>query len=121
VSVNSKPLWEEHWYRFWKDGQVLERWYFEEDPHDIPPLDAAEGDTFRPGGVGRYSVVGTHLKMEFLGLGESGGSWIVREAEINDDGSFTIKSDSQSQVGGRSSEETYVRRAVPDIKRFPDW
>lgn len=111
-----KETWETTWYRFWDGGQVLEKPRFEKAPVHRE-LTAGDGDDFSgPGtGVGRYSVVGDRLRMEFLGFHESGWTWVRHSGRVNEDGSFTISD------GPQGPPRTYRRHVVGEMRRFPDW
>jgi hypothetical protein len=115
--------WETTWYRFWDGGQVLEKPRFERKP-DHTPLTAADGDNFRgPGpGVGRYSVVGDRLRMEFIGFAENGWTWVRQSGRVNEDGSFTIYPRRPlGYYGPLEPPRTYRRHVVGEMRRFPDW
>lgn len=116
-------VWEMRWYRFWDGGQVLEKARYEEAP-DHAPLTAADGDDFSGTGtgVGRYSVVGDRLRMEFIGFDESGWTWVRYSGRVNEDGSFTIyPRRPQGFHGPLEPPRTYRRHVVGEMRRFPDW
>lgn len=100
--------WE--WYRFWPGGQVLRN-------VAIHPPTAEDADDFTEGRVGRYSVVGDRVVMEF---GWVTGLFVVRmqyvryELRIEPDGTLV------SIVDGYV-KNAYRPQTVAGMKREPDW
>jgi hypothetical protein len=111
---DGRDEWVTRLYRFFPDGQVLERSRYAIKPDPSPPT-AADGDEFRNAGVGRYCVVGDRIRMEFVGFGETGPTYTRNQGHINADGSFTLTPEFEIPDG------TFRRVQVGEMKRAADW
>jgi hypothetical protein len=111
---DGKDEWVTRWYRFFPDGQVLERSRYPLEPDPSPPT-AADGDDFRNASVGRYCVVGDRIRMEFIGFSESGPTYTRNEGRIHPDGSFML--DREFEIPDR----TFHQVRVGEMKRAADW
>jgi hypothetical protein len=126
LNVSPRPGWPEtwatHWFRFWDGGQVMEKYRQARQPTSSSPS-AADAD-FRglATGVGRYSVVGDRIHMEFVGFDEGGWKWSRYHGRINEDGSFTLEPRKEpGYAGPLPPADTYRRLVVEGIRRLPDW
>src|SRR5262249_20876613 len=89
--LSFSPQWERSYYRFWPDGQVMEKGCRASDIDQAIPS-ANDADDFSERGkrgtlIGRYRIDGGDLSVAFLGVDESGWHWCVTHFNVNGDGS----------------------------------